>query len=59
MKDLNVKLRKGGRITIPATLRKKFGIKGGTRIKIYLDEKLQQVILTPFARKSFDKITKS
>lgn len=52
MEDLSVKMRKCGRITIPAQLRKKFGIKGGTRINIRLDEKLQRIILTPLTRAS-------
>ncbi|MDI6778741.1 MAG: AbrB/MazE/SpoVT family DNA-binding domain-containing protein [Bacteroidota bacterium] len=47
MKDLNIKMTKGGRITIPATLRKKFRIKGGTRIKVFLDEKFPKIILSP------------
>lgn len=59
MEDLSVKMRKGGRITIPATLRKKFGIKSGTRINIYLDEKLQRIILAPLTRGSVNTKLKS
>ncbi len=39
-----------GQIVIPASLRRKFGIKQGTRIQIEADEKTQSIILTPITR---------
>lgn len=36
-----------GQIVIPAALRRQLNIKGGTRIKIELDEENQRLILTP------------
>ena len=40
-----------GRVTIPATVRRQFGIRAGTRIHIWLDEEHKRIILTPNARK--------
>jgi len=39
-----------GQIVIPASLRRKFGIKEGTRIEIEADEKTQSIILKPITR---------
>ena len=39
-----------GQIVIPALLRRKFGIKEGTRIQIEADEKAQTIILRPITR---------
>ncbi|NCO33912.1 MAG: AbrB/MazE/SpoVT family DNA-binding domain-containing protein [Armatimonadetes bacterium] len=39
-----------GQIVIPSSLRRKFGIKEGTRIQIAADEKNQRIILTPITR---------
>jgi AbrB family looped-hinge helix DNA binding protein len=39
-----------GQIVIPSTLRKKFGIKEGTRIQIQVDEQYNRIILTPITR---------
>lgn len=39
-----------GQIVIPASVRRKFGIKEGTRIRIEVDEKGRRIILTPVTR---------
>lgn len=39
-----------GRIIIPASVRRKLGIREGTRIQIELDEQAQRIILTPITR---------
>lgn len=39
-----------GQIVIPSSLRRKFGIKEGTRIQIVADDKNQRIILTPITR---------
>ena len=39
-----------GQIVIPSSLRRKFGIKEGTRIQIDADEKTHHIILTPITR---------
>lgn len=39
-----------GQIVIPSFLRRKFGIKQGTRIQIDADEKTHQIILKPITR---------
>lgn len=36
-----------GQVVIPAAMRRQLNIKGGTRIKIELDEENQRLILTP------------
>ena len=39
-----------GQIVIPSSLRKKLGIKEGTRIQIELDENSGEIILKPITR---------
>ena len=39
-----------GQIVIPSSVRRKLGIKEGTRIHIEVDEGAQQIILTPITR---------
>jgi AbrB family looped-hinge helix DNA binding protein len=39
-----------GQIVIPSSVRRKFGIKEGTRIEIRVDEQGQRIILTPITR---------
>ena len=39
-----------GQIVIPSAVRKKFGIKEGTRIQIELDEEAGEIILKPITR---------
>jgi AbrB family looped-hinge helix DNA binding protein len=39
-----------GQIVIPSKIRRKFGIKEGTRVQIDVDEEGQRIILTPVTR---------
>ena len=39
-----------GQIVIPVSVRRKFGIKEGTRIEIEVDEQTHRIILTPITR---------
>lgn len=39
-----------GQIVIPSSVRRKFGIKEGTRIQIEVNEKANQIILKPITR---------
>jgi AbrB family looped-hinge helix DNA binding protein len=39
-----------GQIVIPSSVRRKFGIKEGTRIQVDVDEQGQHIILTPITR---------
>lgn len=39
-----------GQIVIPSSVRRKFGIREGTRIQIEADEKTHHIILTPITR---------
>lgn len=39
-----------GQIVIPSSIRRKLGIKEGTRIQIEVDEKANQIILKPITR---------
>ena len=45
-----------GQIVIPAEIRRKLGIKEGTRIRVELDEKAGQIILKPITRESISKL---
>jgi len=49
----NIKMTTRGRMTIPAEIRKKYGIKGGTRIRFIPDEERRRVFLIPMTRKYF------
>ena len=42
--------RSKGQIVIPSSMRKKLGIREGTRIQIELDEDAKEIILTPITR---------
>lgn len=39
-----------GQVVIPSSVRKRLGIKSGTRIKVELDEENGQIILRPITR---------
>jgi len=39
-----------GQIVIPAKIRRKFGIKQGTRVQVDIDEQAHRIILTPVTR---------
>ena len=39
-----------GQVVIPSSVRKKLGIKTGTRIQVEVDEDTSQIILTPITR---------
>ena len=39
-----------GQIVIPSSIRRKFGIKEGTRIEIEVDENAKEIILKPITR---------
>ena len=39
-----------GQIVIPSSIRRKFGIKEGTRIEIEVDEGAKEIILKPITR---------
>lgn len=39
-----------GQIVIPSSVRRKLGIKEGTRIQIQVDEQAKQIILKPITR---------
>lgn len=39
-----------GQVVIPSSVRRKLGIKAGTRIQVELDERNSQIILTPITR---------
>ncbi len=39
-----------GQIVIPAKIRRRFGIKAGTRVQVDVDEQMHRIILTPVTR---------
>jgi len=45
-----------GQIVIPAEIRRKLGIKEGTRIRVELDEAAGQIVLKPITRESISKL---
>ncbi|PYS37474.1 MAG: AbrB family transcriptional regulator, partial [Acidobacteria bacterium] len=45
-----------GQIVIPVEIRRKLGIKEGTRIRIELDEKGKQIILKPITRETIQAL---
>ena len=45
-----------GQIVIPSSVRRKFGIKQGTRIQIEVDENNHRIILTPITREYINSL---
>jgi len=45
-----------GQIVIPAKIRRKFGIKEGTRVQVDMDERAHRIILTPITRDYVQKL---
>ncbi len=45
-----------GQIVIPSSLRRKLGIKTGTRIQVELDEENAQIILRPITREYIQRM---
>jgi AbrB family looped-hinge helix DNA binding protein len=45
-----------GQITVPAFVRRKFGIKAGTRIQIEVDDQRKRIILIPITRKHIQSL---
>ncbi len=39
-----------GQIVIPSKIRRKFGIKEGTRVQVDVDEQAHRILLTPITR---------
>jgi len=49
-KTLETTATSKGQIVIPSSVRRKFGIKEGTRIQIEVDEQAKRIILKPITR---------
>ena len=47
---METKATSKGQIVIPADLRRRFGIKAGTRVSIRVDEKENTIVLKPITR---------
>lgn len=45
-----------GQIVIPSKIRRKFGIKEGTRVQVDMDEQAHRIILTPVTRDYIQKL---
>jgi AbrB family looped-hinge helix DNA binding protein len=50
MENMETTATAKGQIVIPSSIRRKFGIKEGTRIQIEVNEKANQIILKPITR---------
>ena len=48
-----------GQVVIPSSVRRKLGIKTGTRIRVELDEANAQIILTPVTREYIERMAGS
>jgi len=55
----NNKMTTRGRMTIPVEIRKKYGIKGGTRIRFIPDEEHRRIFLIPMTRKYFRSLARA
>lgn len=53
---MNTRVGTRGQITIPAALRRKFGIRPGTRIVVEVDEDSQHIVLTPITREYIHRL---
>lgn len=49
----NATMTTQGRMTIPVEIRKKYGIKGGTRMRFIPDEEYRCIFLVPMTKKYF------
>jgi AbrB family looped-hinge helix DNA binding protein len=45
-----------GQIVIPSKIRRRFGIKKGTRLQVDVDEAAHRIILTPVTREYIQKL---
>jgi len=45
-----------GQIVIPSKIRRKFGIREGTRMQVDMDEQTHRIILTPVTRDYIQKL---
>jgi AbrB family looped-hinge helix DNA binding protein len=48
-----------GQVVIPSSVRRKLGIKTGTKIQVVLDEENAQIILTPVTREYIERMAGS
>lgn len=51
---MQIAITSKGQVVIPATLRRRFGIKAGTRFAVETDEGARRIILTPITREYVD-----
>lgn len=53
---METKATSKGQIVIPAEVRRKFGIKQGTRISVQVDEQAHAIILKPITREFIESL---
>ncbi len=53
---MNATVAANGRIVIPAWVRRKLGIKAGTRIHILVDDTNHRIVLTPITREYINRL---
>lgn len=52
--DMQTSITSKGQIVIPSAIRRRFGIKQGTRFALEVDESTRRIILTPITREYID-----
>ena len=53
---MKIKARTKGQIVIPSSIRRTFNIKEGTRIHIEVDERANEIVLTPITQQFIHKL---
>ena len=53
---MNVWVTTGGRVVIPAAVRRQLGIKPGTKLRVEWDDTTHQLILTPITPEFIDSL---
>lgn len=53
---METRMTGNGQIVIPSKIRRRFGMKEGTRVLVDVDESTQRIILTPIGREYIDTL---
>lgn len=56
MKDMSATFTSKGQVVVPAELRRKHGIRAGTKVK-FLEDRFGRIILQPITEEYIDRVT--